>query len=431
MSHEYVVIGTGPCGIAAAGVIREKEPDCNLTLIGDDVHGFYSRPGLAYFLTGEVSERQLSLPQAVEFRRINARAVALYPDIRQVTCDDGRKYNYDKLLLATGSSASGITNPGADMKGVVKLDSLDDTKEIISIAKKSKAAVVVGGGITALELVEGLVARGIETHYLLRSDRYWPNVLDEVESAIVEKRLQGHGVRIHTHSQIARIVGKQDKVIGVELEGGESIKCQIVAVAVGVQPRVELAKAAGLKTDRGILTDEYLQTSVRGVFAAGDAAQIFDPVSGKALLDALWGKALAQGRIAGLNMVGERTPYEKSASFNVTRLAGITTTIIGTVGQGNDNDLQSITRGDSETWRQLPNVLAVQWDSEVNRVRIVIGARTFIGAVVMGDQTLSHPLQRLIAGRVDISPLLPILSRPGVSLADAIIDYWSRVESRL
>lgn len=431
MSHEYVIIGTGPCGIAAAAVIREKEPDCNLTLIGDDAHGFYSRPGLAYYLTGEVSERQLSLPQAVEFRRINARAIALYPDVKQVTCDDGRSYKYHKLLLATGSSASGITNPGADMNGVVKLNSLDDTKEIISIAKKSKAAVVVGGGITALELVEGLVARGIETHYLLRSDRYWPNVLDEVESAIVEKRLQGHGVRIHTHSQLAKIVGKQDKVIGVETESGESIKCQIVAVAVGVHPRVELAKVAGLKTDRGILTDEYLQTSAPGIFSAGDAAQIFDPVTGKALLDALWGKALAQGRIAGLNMVGERTPYEKSASFNVTRLAGITTTIIGTVGQGNDNDLQSITRGDSETWRQLPNVMAVQWDSEVNRVRIVVGAKTFVGAVIMGDQTLSHPLQRLISGRVDISPLLPILSRPGASLADAIIDYWSRVESRL
>ncbi|MDO8472886.1 MAG: FAD-dependent oxidoreductase, partial [Dehalococcoidia bacterium] len=294
MAHNYVIIGIGPCGIAAASAIHEKEPDCNLTIIGDDPHGFYSRPGLAYYLTGESSERQLSLPQAAAFRRVISKVISVNAQAHQVTTEDCRVYAYHKLLLATGSTASKISNPGADLRGVVKLDSLEDAKEIINAARKSKAAAVVGGGVTALEIVEGLVARGIETHYLLRSDRYWPNVLDEVESAIVEKRLKSHGVRIHYHSQLARIVGKQDKVIGVETESGEQIKCQIVAVAIGVQPRMELAMAAGLKTDRGILTDEYLQTSAPHIFAAGDAAQIFDPVSGKALLDALWGKALAQ-----------------------------------------------------------------------------------------------------------------------------------------
>ena len=202
-------------------------------------------------------------------------------------------------------------------------------------------------------------------------DRYWSIVLDQVESSIVESRLKHHGVHIHYETQLACIEGKDGKVAGVETEKGEKIKCQLIAVGIGVQPRMEPAKAAGLRTDRGILTDEYLQTSAQDIFAAGDVAQVLDTASGKTVLDTLWGIALAQGRAAGRNMAGEHTPYHKNVAFNVTRLAGLTTTIIGTVGQPKkDEDLLSISRGDSETWRQLPNVMAVQWDFEVNRTRI-------------------------------------------------------------
>ncbi|MBI4285323.1 MAG: NAD(P)/FAD-dependent oxidoreductase [Chloroflexi bacterium] len=424
MGHSYVIIGTGPAGIAATEAIRTKDPDGEITLFGDDCHGFYSRPGLAYYLTGEIPERQLLLRQTASFRHAKTKVIDLHPEQHQIETADGRSYTYDKLLLATGSAASTLSVPGADLKGVVKLDSLDDAKQILKMAQCSKAGVVVGGGITALEIVEALVARGVETHYLLRGDRYWSNVLDEAESAFIEKRLQSHGVRLHYQSELAHIIGRRDRVAGVETQKGEHIACRMVAVAIGVQPRLELAAAAGLRLDRGVLTDEHMQTSAADVFAAGDVAQALDPFTGKTTLDTLWGNALAQGRVAGMNMAGEATPFRKGVPFNVTRLADLTTTIIGAVGKGKDADLLSIARGDSETWRQLPNVMAVQCDSDVNRTRIMVGAKSIVGAVIMGDQTLSHPLHQLIAHRVDTTTLGSELSRPGTSPANMITEFW-------
>jgi len=166
----------------------------------------------------------------------------------------------------------------------------------------------------------------------------------------------------------------------------------MVAGAIGIRPRTELAISAGLLVDRGILVNEYLQTSTPDIFAAGDVAQVYDPHTGTSIVDSLWGPARQQGHAAGLNMSGDTIPYIKAVPFNVTRLAGLTTTIIGSVGRGTDEDLIGIARGDSETWRQLPDAITAQSDFDVNRLRLLIGERHMIGAIVMGDQTLSQPL---------------------------------------
>jgi NADPH-dependent 2,4-dienoyl-CoA reductase/sulfur reductase-like enzyme len=197
-----------------------------------------------------------------------------------------------------------------------------------------------------------------------------------------------------------------------------------VALAIGVRPRIELARAAGLAVDRGLLVSEYLETSVPDLFAAGDVAQVYDPLSGRAVLDTLWGVAVAQGRAAGMNMAGGAAPYHKSVPFNVTRLAGLTTTIIGTVGRGRDEDLIGIARGDSETWRQLPDAMAVQSDFEVNRVRVLVGGSSLVGAIVMGDQSLSLPLQHLITHQVDATPIRDRLLREGARVGEVISQFW-------
>ena len=424
MVHRYLIVGTGPAGITAAIAIQNQDPTGQLLLIGEDVHGFYSRPGLAYYLTGEIPERELFLQRAAHFQHIKAKAVFLDSQAHRLILENGYSYTYDRLLLATGSRATKLSIPGADLKGVVKLNDLDDARQIIRIAHKGKTGVVVGGGITALEIVEALVSRNVETHYLLRDRRYWHNVLDDVESGIVEKRLRDKGVYLHYTSQLAQIIGKHGKVIGVETGDGTQIKCHLVGVAIGVNPCLELAVRSGLKTDRGILTDTFLQSSVTDVFAAGDVAQVFDPLSGKSVIDMLWGKALAQGYIAGCNMTGMHKPYYKEVPFNVTRLAGLTTTIIGTVGPGKNGDMLSITRGESETWGQFPNVITVQYDFEFNRTRIMVGAKSIVGAVVMGDQTLSRPLHHLISRQVDITPIRSKLLVPDAFLVDTIVEFW-------
>jgi hypothetical protein len=151
---------------------------------------------------------------------------------------------------------------------------------------------------------------------------------------------------------------------------------------------------------------------------------------------------VAQGRVAGQNMAvaegagEEKVAYRKPVPFNVTRLAGLTTTIVGTVGHGRDEDVQGIVRGDSETWRQLPGtlseagIIAHQGDFEVNRVRVLLGERTLVGAIVMGDQALSHPLQHLVVGQVDISAIREQILRPTSPLGDVIAEFWAAWRQR-
>lgn len=433
---KYVIIGTGVAGIAAIEAIRSVDAAGEITMIGDDPHGYYSRPGLAYFLTGEVNDKQLFPQMADTFRKLNfrylkGRVTRILPDVHRLELQTASSkegstvvsVGYERLLLAVGSRAHLLTIPGAQLPGVVKLDHLDDARHILKLARRGKTAVVVGGGITALEIVEGLLARGVKVHYLLRGDRYWNNVLDEHESKIVEHRLVEEGVELHYHAEAIEIQGRKN-VNAIKLLDGRVIKCDIVGYAIGIQPKLELATAAGLAVDRGILVNQFMQTNVQDVFAAGDVAQAYDPRTGRSVLDSLWTPAREQGRAAGLNMAGRQVEYVKSAPFNVTRLAGLTTTIIGAVGRGRDEDIVGIARGDSETFRSLPDAIVAQSGFDINHLRLVIGQKSLLGAILMGDQTLSTPLQKMVENSADISPIRQKLMAPNAPVADIVAEYW-------
>ncbi|MBL8102042.1 MAG: NAD(P)/FAD-dependent oxidoreductase [Anaerolineales bacterium] len=427
----YVIIGTGVAGFASIEAIRSVDKISEIIMLGDDPHGYYSRPGLAYYLTGELHDKALFPKKREDFAPLNfgyqnAHVTRINRAEKTLLLDEKTLLSYDKLLIATGAFAAPLTVPGANLKGVVKLDHLEDARQILALAKRGKTAVVVGGGITALELTEGLLSRGVNVHYLLRGDRYWSNVLDEQESRIVEARLQTEGVTLHFHSELTEVIGKSGKVSSVRLLNGQTIKCDILAYAIGIKPRVELAREADLALDRGILVNEFLQTNDPDIYSAGDVAQAYDPSSGRSVLDSLWTPAREQGYTAGLNMAGKRKSYIKSPPFNVTRLAGLTTTIIGRVGHGRDEDIVGIARGDSETWRQLPDAIAVQGGFDMNHVRVLVGEKTLIGAVVMGDQTLSTPLQKIIAEKMDITAIHDKLLSRDAKIADVIVDYWSK-----
>lgn len=428
----HVIIGMGVAGVAAAEAIRSHDPAARISVISAEPDGYYSRPGLAYFLTGEINQAQLYPFREKEFdqigvERLQRNVIRIDPQAHRLEFEHAEDLFYDRLLIATGARATPLRVKGGTAQGVVKLDCLEDARQIIRLARRARRAVVVGGGITALELVEGLLARGVKTHYFLRGERYWSNVLDETESRTVEERLKHEKVVLHYHTDLEEILQSHGQVVGVRTRDGQHIQCDMVAYAIGVQARKELAVECGINSDRGILVNEYLQTSAADIFAAGDVAQVFDPATGQSVLDSLWGPAREQGATAGLNMVGVQSPYVKIVPFNVTRLADLTTTIIGTVGRGEDLDLHSIARGDSETWRRLPDAIAAQSNFEVNRLRLLVGPQTLIGAVVMGDQTLSRPLQHLIARRVDIRPIRQHLLQPRIRMADLLADFWSKL----
>ena len=422
MTTRYVIIGSSIAGVAAAEAIRAGDRAGEIMLVSDDPHGYYSRPGLAYLLTGEILQTQLFPLREADWRELGLRRVTgevtrLESDAHQVVLTDGARLSYDRLLLATGSTAARLTVPGSGLPQVVTLDSLTDAQRILDLARRARAAVVVGGGITALELVEGLRVHCRRVHYLLRGDRYWSNVLDEAESRLVLDRLDAEGVQIHPRAEIAEITAQRGRVAGVTTTAGERISCDLVAVAIGVLPRADLARAAGLKVDRGVLVDETLRASAADIYAAGDVAQVYDPRTGRTSLDTLWNIARGQGAVAGRNMAGGSQRYIKPMPLNVTRLAGITATIIGRVGHGPDADVIGIARGDSETWRLLDDALVVEDATEVNRLRLLVGRTALVGAVVMGDQRPSRPLQRLIGEQADITPIRERLLAPHAPLA--------------
>jgi NAD(P)H-nitrite reductase large subunit len=411
----YLIVGHGAAGLAAARAIRKRDETGSITILTDEPHRFYSRPGLAYLLSGDIPERQLYCVPDEVYRRLRVgvrvgHVTEIHRSQHVVSTLEGERISYDVLLLATGAQAARPKLPGIDLQGVVTLDSLADARRILKLARRARSAVVVGGGITALELAEGLAARGLKVHYLLRKDRYWASVLDPDESQRVEAGLSHEGIRVHHRTEVEEIIGRRGRVKGVLTKDGESIRCQIVAVAIGIRPRIALAVEAGLETDRGVIVDEFLRTSDPSVFAAGDVAQVYDPVTGSHRLDSLWWSADEQGSCAGDNMAGGVRPYLRSAPFNVTRIGGLVTTIVGHVGGAErDADLVAIMRGDSESWRDDVESLVVQDAHNGSRLRLMVGEETLLGAVVMGDQALSRVLQNLVREQIPLRGLRAML----------------------
>jgi NAD(P)H-nitrite reductase large subunit len=425
----YVIIGTGISGFSAAQTLRSLDPKAEIYLVSDDPHGFYSRPGLAYYLTGELPEKQLFLFNKkgrldLEVQHILGCVTRVDPAPHVIELNSSSRLDYDCLLLATGASAVPLKVPGAELQGVVKLDNLEDTRHILSMIRRSKTAVVVGGGVVGLELVEGLVAQGIKTHYLIRGDWFWSNVLVEAESRLVEHHLTQDGAKLHHTTEILEVLGKKGKVAGVRTSTGDVIRCDLLAVGIGVRPCIDLAISAGLQTERGILVNEYLQTSQPDIFAAGDVAQIFDPITGRSAIDNLWYPGREQGRVAAINMTGQREKYQRSVATNVLRLAGVMTTIIGPIGSGRSDGEVYTTRGSSEMWQQLPNTIATESGTEISHSRLVMGEKMILGAVVMGDQQIARPLREMISHQVDITSIRDQLLQSGAKLGQIIIDHW-------
>jgi NAD(P)H-nitrite reductase large subunit len=428
-AQHYVIIGSGVAAIAAAQAIHEKDTASELLLISDERAGYYSRPGLAYLLSDEIPEAQLYPLSEADFKRLKVKRVygrvaRIDPQKHLLVFQDQTSLAYNRLLLATGAQAARLSLPGSDLQGIVTLDTLQDARDLLKLARQAHTALVVGGGITALEIAEALLTRKVKTHFFIRGKRFWSNVLDENESRLVENRLKERGLQVHFSTEVREVLGQRGKLTGVLTQDGKVLNCDLLVLAIGVLPRTELATAAGLSTDRGILVNEKMQTSAADIFAAGDVAQVFDPVAGKYVLDSLWTPARQQGRIAGLNMAGVAEPYQRTAPVNVTRLADIPITIIGAVGRGSSEDLAGIARGESESWSLMPDAISAESGFEVNQVRVIIGKQTLLGAIVLGDQTISRPLQELIARQVDITAIHQSLLQPNAPIARLIADFW-------
>jgi NADPH-dependent 2,4-dienoyl-CoA reductase/sulfur reductase-like enzyme/nitrite reductase/ring-hydroxylating ferredoxin subunit len=321
-----VVIGAGAAGTAAVDMLRREGYRGAITMIGAEANPPVDRPNLSKeYLAGSMPEDWLWLMPEAYYRDndieliTGVAATAIDTSQHQVKLADGRALSYGALLLATGAEPVHLTIPGADLSHVHYLRSLPDSRAIIVATANAKCAVVIGASFIGLEAAASLRARGLEVHVVAPGARPLERILGaEIGDFIRALHEQTHGVIFHLDTKPIAITAE-----AVTLESGERISADLVVVGVGVRPAVNLAQQAGLAVDNGVLVDAYLETSVPGIYAAGDIARYLDSRSGERVRIEHWVVAQRQGQTAARNMLGRRerytaVPFFWSAHYDVT-----------------------------------------------------------------------------------------------------------------
>ena len=311
------MIGGGAAGLAAADMLRREGYSGPLTMISADSAPPCDRPNLSKdFLAGTAPEEWIPLrpPEWYSERNIdlvlNSRATSLDTKQKKVTTEDGKTYEYGALLLATGADPVELSLEGAAPSQILYLRSFADSKAIVAKTKSAKQVVVVGASFIGLEVAASLRARGIVVHVVAPDRVPMEKILGSEVGTFVRGLHESHGVIFHLGETVRHVDG--DKVT---LTGGQTIEADFIVLGVGVRPSISLAEQAGLKMDRGISVDEYLETSAPGVFAAGDAARWPYPLTGERIRVEHWVVAERQGQTAAKNMLGLHERFEAMPFF--------------------------------------------------------------------------------------------------------------------
>ena len=305
-----VIVGAGAAGSAAAEMLRREGYDGPIMLIGADESLPYDRPNLSKdYLAGTAPEEWIPLRSADFYREqriditTNTSVVAIDPETKQLTLSDGRSLGYGALLLATGAEPVRLNIPGSDLSHVCYLRTLADSRCIIEMAKNAKGAVVIGASFIGLEVAASLRERKLEVAVVGKESLPLEKVLGRELGKLIHETHEAHGVKFHLGRTPAVIRDRH-----VQLDDGTILDCDLVVVGIGVRPNLALAEKAGIATDNGVLVDEFLETNVTGIFAAGDIARWPDPRAGRIRVEH-WVVAERQGQTAARNILGAREPF--------------------------------------------------------------------------------------------------------------------------
>ena len=331
---QHVILGAGPAGVIAAETIRKHAPADRIVLVGDEPEAPYSRMAIPYLLIGHIGEEGTHLRhgaghfEALRIERRQGRAKGIDSGRKQVHLDDGSSLAYDRLLIATGSSSVRPPIAGMDLPNVHSCWTLADARAIAQRAAKGKRVLQMGAGFIGCIIMEALAARGVELTVVEMGDRMVPRMMGPTAGGMIKEWCEAKGVRVFTGARVEAIEAAGD-AMKVKLAGGPTLDADLVISATGVKPNIGFLKDSPIKCLVGVLTDEHLQTSVEGVYAAGDCAEAFDIVSGKTIVSAIQPNAADQARVAALNMVGRRAVLKGVTQINVLDTLGLISTSFG------------------------------------------------------------------------------------------------------
>jgi len=378
-----VIVGAGAAALAAADMLRREGYEGAVHMLSADDSAPYDRPNLSKdFLAGTAPEDWMPLrtPEYFAQRRIdlvlNSRVSAIDVQRKRVRVEGGKDYEFEALLVATGAEPVRLHIPGAAESQIHYLRTFADSRAIVAAAAAAKRAVVVGASFLGLEVAASLRARGIDVHVVGRERAPLERVLGPEVGRFVQELHESHGVAFHLGCTVGRIDGHS-----ITLSDATTLDAELVVLGVGVRPSTALAEQAGMAIDRGIAVDEYLQTSVPGVFAAGDVARWPDPHSGERIRVEHWVVAQRQGQVAARNILGHREPFDAVPFF---------------WGQHYDVAINYV--GHAERWEsiQVDGALASR-DCAVSYMR---GDRALAVATISRDvQSLRAELAMEVAGR--------------------------------
>ncbi len=335
MEH-IVIIGNGIAGITTAREAR-KNSDARITVISGETDHFFSRTALMYIYMGHMKyehtkpyEDWFWEKNRIELRRDWVESIDF--DIKDVLLESGKKVAYTKLVISTGSKSNKFGWPGQDLDGVQGLYSYQDLGLLEENSKDINRAVVVGGGLIGIELAEMLHSRDIPVTFLVREENFWDNVLPLEESKMINRHILEHGIDLRLSTELEEILDDgSGRVKAVKTKDGEIIDCQLVGLTAGVSPNVDFLRNTELKIDKGVIVNEFSETNIPDVYAAGDCSQIEKPKEGRRPIEAVWYAGRMMGEALGKTLAGTKTEYDPGIWFNSAKFFDIEYQTYGTV----------------------------------------------------------------------------------------------------
>lgn len=380
-----IVIGNGLAGTIFAKSLRELDKGVEIGVFAEEKYNYYPRPNLIEFLAGNLPFEKLFAFSEEWYREqdINVHLAnpvkRIFPDVKEIEADDGKRVKYDALLLANGSFAFIPPFKGVEKRGVYTLRTLDDAFELLEYLKSHRRVAIIGGGLLGLEMARAMKSRGADVEVVEFFDYLLPRQLDVQGASVLKAQIEKMGINVHPGLATEEILG-QDEVSGLRFKGGRESKVDMAIVAAGIRPYIRLAKESGLETDRGLVVNDYLQTSNPDIYAAGDVIQHEGQVYG--IIPASYNQA----RVAAFNILGQRKQYEGTVPSNTLKVVGIDLTSVGLVNPE---------EGAGEEFRKE------KWEEGVYK-KIVIQNGMVIGAVWIGTKKGVSEINRIISQKINV-----------------------------